>query len=61
MKRQWVGVAVFGVFVVAAPFLASGLWQRGVNRPIGYATGFALILLGALVMRFLGGIPDTWR
>ncbi len=39
-------------FIVAAPLLKSALVRRGIAAPIAYASGFALLGLGALIARF---------
>lgn len=59
MNRQWFGTVIFFVCIVVAPFLANVLWRCGVSRPIGYAAGFALMLVGALVVKLAGGFPHA--
>jgi hypothetical protein len=59
MNKQWLGTVVFGACVVCAPILANALWRRGVSRPTGYVMGFALMLIGVVVVKLAGGFPHA--
>ena len=59
MTSQWIGTGILGVCVVAGPCLANGIWRRGRPRSLGYTAGIALILVGVLAARLLGGFPNA--
>jgi hypothetical protein len=61
MTEQWIGTRILLGCVVAGPWCANALWQRGRSRSVGYLAGFGLMAAGLVAVVLLGGFPNALR
>lgn len=55
MTRYGVALGLFFLCIAVAPFLKEFLVRLGIRSRLAYASGFALIAIGAIVFRFARG------